>query len=226
MIFKATKQHAQNLATFALIYKSICLTFRSANDGKERSLDSFIAGLVGGYYVFGRKKTAVSQQIVIYVFARVCLAFAALAIQPPGDNTLVGSRYGGRGGMGILKISDDTRARIQRSAWPAFASLSWAFVMWLFKYEHLVFMNEKQADDSRWYPDMLQSSLASSMKYMYVWHFLLHLSLRLFPRSGLGLAIFMPFLRSAAFRARVCLSPLIRDEHSCLSLFILTSAPS
>ena len=77
------------MATFALIYKSICLALRSSNNDKERSLDSFVAGLVGGYYVFGRSKSSVNQQIVIYVFARVVLALAALAIQPPGDNSLV-----------------------------------------------------------------------------------------------------------------------------------------
>lgn len=118
-------------------------------------MDSFIAGLLGGYYVFGTSKSSVNQQIVIYVFARVILALAKLSIQPPGDNALVGSRYGGRGGMGVIKLSDETREAIRRNAWPVFASVSWAGVMWLF----------------RWYPEMLQPSLKSSMTYMYVGSF-------------------------------------------------------
>lgn len=115
-------------------------------------MDSFVAGLLGGYYVFGTSKSSVNQQIVIYVFARVILALAKLSIQPPGDNALIGAQYGGRGGMGVIKMNDETRERIRRAAWPVFASVSWASVMWLF----------------RWYPEMLQPSLKSSMTYMFV----------------------------------------------------------
>lgn len=152
-IYKATRQHAQNLAIFALIYKSTTLALKNAH-GKEASAHPAIAGLLGGYYVFGNSKSSVNQQIVIYVFARVVLALAALAVQPPGDNALVGSKYGNRGGSGFLSnalgLSNETRERIRRSAWPAFAGLSWAGVMWMF----------------RWYPEMLQPSLRSSMTYM------------------------------------------------------------
>lgn len=153
-IFKATKLHARNLAVFALIYKSTLLALKSIQ-GKEKSADPFLAGLLGGWYVFGRYKSSVSQQIVIYIFARVVLATAQLAFQPPGDNTLVGARYGGRGGSGFLAnalgLSEEAREKIRKGAWPVFASLSWASVMWLF----------------RWYPDMLQPSLKSSMVYIY-----------------------------------------------------------
>ncbi|KAF2157484.1 peroxisomal membrane protein 4 [Myriangium duriaei CBS 260.36] len=151
-ILRATRQHAQNLATFALIYKSICLLLRQAHPhGKERSGDSFVAGLVGGYYVFGTSQSSVNQQIVIYIFARVILGLAKLSIQPPSDNVLIGSRYGGRGGMGVIKLSSETRDMLRNKTWPVFASLSWASVMWLF----------------RWYPDTLQASMRSSMTYIY-----------------------------------------------------------
>ena len=49
-------------------------------------------------------------------------------------------------------VSSDARAKISDNAWPVFASLSWAFVMYLF----------------RWYPETVVSSLRHSMKYMYV----------------------------------------------------------
>ena len=62
MIFKATKQHATNLAKFVTIYKSLLLLQRRANGGKERSADSFLAGLIGGYIVFG-ERTAINEQV-------------------------------------------------------------------------------------------------------------------------------------------------------------------
>ena len=159
LVFKATKLHARNLALFAFIYKATLLSLRSAQGGKQRSSHPFVAGLLGGYYVFGRHKSSVSQQIVIYVFSRVVLAAAALAFQSPGDNALVGSKYGGRGGNGFLAdalgLSVETREKVRKNAWPAFASLSWACVMWMHE----------------WYPNMLQSSLESSMVYMFVFPF-------------------------------------------------------
>lgn len=47
-------------------------------------------------------------------------------------------------------ITPESRSEIQKHAWPVFASLSWAFVMYIF----------------RWYPETLMSSLRSSMVYM------------------------------------------------------------
>lgn len=105
--------------------------------------DSFLAGLLGGYVVFGQRSVrsgripSVNQQIVIYVFARVALALARLAVQP---------------GHGLPVVSEPARsAAIRRRAWPVFASLSWAAVMHLF----------------RWHAAELQPSLRSSMTYIY-----------------------------------------------------------
>lgn len=145
MILKATRQHSRNLATFAVIYKSSLLALRHLsplNSGKEGRYDTFLAGLIGGYAVFGRGKGAqssVNQQISIYVFARVVLALAKLSVQPSGPL-----------GKPLLP---DGGGKITKNAWPVFASLSWAFVMYLY----------------RWHPDTIQPSLRSSMKYMYVY---------------------------------------------------------
>ena len=104
---------------------------------KELSWHTFAAGLTGGYYVFGRGiQSSVNQQIVIYVFARVMLALAKLLIKKRNE-----------GGLGIGWVA---REKIQINAWPVFASFSWAFVMWIF----------------RWHPETIQSSLKSSMTYM------------------------------------------------------------
>lgn len=149
LILRATRQHARNLATFAFLYKAILLILRQtdpetsgglvkSSGHKEPSYHTFLAGLLGGYYVFGRGiQSSVNQQIVIYVFARVVLGVAKLAVQPKKD-----------GGWGLAGYQ--TREQIGRGAWPVFAACSWGGVMWLF----------------RWYPEVLQSSLRGSMTYM------------------------------------------------------------
>lgn len=152
-VYKATRQHARNLGLFALTYKASMLFLRNTSPtGKERHYDSFLAGLIGGYTVFGRTiHNSVSQQIVIYVAARVCLALAKLAVQPRhvgGGGAGVGVPGGG-GGMQLFGDGELRRAMI-RNGWPVFASLSWAMVMYIF----------------RWHPESVQSSLRSSMSYM------------------------------------------------------------
>jgi len=99
--------------------------------------------MLGGYLVFGQRSrrsgkiSSVNQQIVIYVFARVVLALARMAVKP---------------GYGLPGLSEPHRsAAISHYAWPLFASFSWAAVMHLFKH-HAV---------------ELQPSLRSSMTYIY-----------------------------------------------------------
>ncbi|RPB24778.1 peroxisomal membrane protein 24 [Terfezia boudieri ATCC MYA-4762] len=159
-ILTATKQHALNLASFVTIYKSTLYllnylhsrgimqllppcTFLTAKT--EPKYHSLIAGLLGGYLIFGRSINnptahAVNQQIVLYVFARVVMALAKLAVAPPsaGRNQLLSSTVVGKD--------------VGQVAWPVFASLSWGAVMYLF----------------RWHPETIQPSLRSSMKYLYV----------------------------------------------------------
>src|SRR5260370_7211272 len=73
LIFRATRTHATNLAKYATVYKLMMLALKHiGNDpGKEGPFDTFIAGLVGGYLVFGRRSkrgnvSSVSKQIVIF----------------------------------------------------------------------------------------------------------------------------------------------------------------
>ncbi|KAH7408236.1 Tim17/Tim22/Tim23/Pmp24 family-domain-containing protein [Phaeosphaeria sp. MPI-PUGE-AT-0046c] len=155
LVYKATRQHARNLGLFALVYKSAMIFLRHTSPtGKERHYDSFIAGLLGGYTVFGRTiHNSVSQQIVIYVFARVCLALAKLAVQQR-HLTSTGAVVGAQGAGGGFELFGDGELRraMVRNGWPAFASVSWAMVMYIF----------------RWHPESVQSSLRSSMSYIYV----------------------------------------------------------
>lgn len=61
-ILTATKNHSLNLMKFASLYKSLMIVMRRTNSGKERSLDSFVAGVVGGWIVFG-ERTTVNEQV-------------------------------------------------------------------------------------------------------------------------------------------------------------------
>ncbi|KAH7171059.1 Tim17/Tim22/Tim23/Pmp24 family-domain-containing protein [Dactylonectria macrodidyma] len=145
LVLRATRHHASNLARFAVIYKltMLALKYFGSTPGKEGAYDSFFGGLVGGYFVFGGRSkrsgkiSSVNQQIVIYVFARVVLALARIAVKP---------------GVGFPGVSSEPlNSKINYYAWPAFASLSWAMVMLVFRY----------------HPEELQSSLRNSMTYIY-----------------------------------------------------------
>lgn len=61
-ILRATKQHALNLGMFATIYKSLMIVQKKMNGGKEANLHPFIAGIIGGYYVFG-ENNGINQQV-------------------------------------------------------------------------------------------------------------------------------------------------------------------
>jgi hypothetical protein len=80
--------------------------------------------------------SSVSQQSVIYIFARVVLGLAKLSVEP------------GTGIVTNVQLSN----KIKDNAWPVFAAMSWGAVMYVF----------------RWHPESLQSSLRSSMSYIYV----------------------------------------------------------
>ena len=107
---------------FAFLYKLVVLALKPlpravVNGEKAGSLDTFIAGLVAGYYVFGRGiQSSVNQQIVVYVFGRVVLALAKLVLQ-----------------QGAL-VSEDYRPLVRSNAWPIFAAVNWGLVMWLFRW--------------------------------------------------------------------------------------------
>jgi peroxisomal membrane protein 4 len=76
-ILKATWQHSRNLGVFVPIYKSILLILKQFK--QEHPMDSFLAGLVGGWIVFG-EDTPINQQIVMYLFSRVSIGIARLAV--------------------------------------------------------------------------------------------------------------------------------------------------
>ncbi|TEB26388.1 peroxisomal protein [Coprinellus micaceus] len=97
------------------IYKSLLLLQKKMNKGKERSLDTFIAGLIGGYVVFG-ERNAVNEQIVLYVVSRVPTA----GYKTAPDSALASSA--------VKPLPPNSKY------FTVFAALSWGAVMWLFRH--------------------------------------------------------------------------------------------
>jgi len=116
LIFQASKQHGINLAKFVSLYKTFLLIQKKANGGKQKESDSFFAGLLGGYLVFG-ERTAINEQIVLYVVSRVVASFIPRALSPHTATD------------GVVKpIPPDSRY------FTVFAALSWGAVMYLFNH--------------------------------------------------------------------------------------------
>ncbi|KXN83570.1 Peroxisomal membrane protein 4 [Leucoagaricus sp. SymC.cos] len=139
VIFKATKQHALNLAKFVALYKTFLLIQKKTNSGKTRSSDTFIAGLLGGYLIFG-ERNAVNEQIVLYVVSRVISSFIPRASSP--YNTTPQSSLAG---STVKPIPPDSRY------FSLFAALAWGSVMWLFQNKG----------------ETIQPGMFNSMKYLY-----------------------------------------------------------
>lgn len=119
-IVRATLRHATTLAKFVFIYKSMLLA-QALVAGRRRDaalgsaaaatgLETFVAGTVGGYLVFGRNGTPVTEQIVLYLISRVLVG---------------GARHVTAGSA----LSDP---EVKSRAWSATAALAWGLVMYLF----------------------------------------------------------------------------------------------
>lgn len=98
-------------------------------------------------------------------------------------------------------ITPKARENISEAAWPCFASLSWAVVMYIF----------------RWHPEVIQNSLRSSMTYMYVSAYL-RLTLRYMLRLKLTRTIDMWTLIPSILSIH-CLFEISKEDqqrHHCI----------
>ncbi|CAJ0875338.1 10896_t:CDS:2 [Entrophospora sp. SA101] len=139
LIFKATKQHSKNLAFFVTTYKTM-MYLQKLIVGKEQNGHSFIAGLIGGYLVFGENNN-VNQQIVLYVFARIMIGLAKLPVSH--------------------KVMNEPN-----NSFPIFAALVWGTVMWLFRHNRDVLQPSLQSSMQYLY---LDSDKWNSLK-TFLWH--------------------------------------------------------
>jgi peroxisomal membrane protein 4 len=103
-LVNATREHAVNLGIFAALFKSTrCILMNTFNMHKGRA--SFLAGLIVGYLVWGRRKSAINYQIVLYLLSRNL--------------------------TGLINQQVEAGNIPNLDAYPAFAALTWAVVMGL-----------------------------------------------------------------------------------------------
>eukprot|EP01012_Entosiphon_sulcatum_P050139 TRINITY_DN68911_c0_g1_i1.p1 TRINITY_DN68911_c0_g1~~TRINITY_DN68911_c0_g1_i1.p1 ORF type:complete len:199 (-),score=23.94 TRINITY_DN68911_c0_g1_i1:14-610(-) len=107
-IISATKQHAQNLGSFVLLFKAILYLLQFI-EGKQSSSHAFLAGVIGGAVVFG-SDNPVNMQINLYLLSRIILAGARIGVEKTG-------------------------ASPPKQSFRIFAALVWGIVMWQF-YSH------------------------------------------------------------------------------------------
>ncbi|KAJ1964425.1 hypothetical protein GGI12_001442 [Dipsacomyces acuminosporus] len=140
-ILKATKAHARGLAFFVTTYKVLMLLQRSLSpSGKNTDLHTFIAGFVGGYFVFG-EKTSVNQQIVLYLFSRIAMGLVNTAMK-----------------AGSIEAPPKSFA--------FFAAICWGIVMVLFRRDKTVLQDSLKNSMTYLYED---SNHWTSLKTL-LWH--------------------------------------------------------
>jgi hypothetical protein len=169
---------------FVTIYKTLMVIQRRLR-GKESSLDAFVAGVIGGWIVFG-KNDNINMQVrpKIGCFAADCpdrheniyqdfssfffsfledrkadgfpfFVFSpwplCLDFLPPPSTQIVLYLFS-RISMGLAQLAVK-KGMIPNppNSFPVFAAVVWGIVMWLFRHER----------------DTLQGSLQASMQYLY-----------------------------------------------------------
>ncbi|KAH8914208.1 peroxisomal membrane protein 4 [Atractiella rhizophila] len=144
-VFQATKTHSLNLGKFVALYKTFLVLQKYLNRGKERKADSFWAGLLGGWIVFG-DRNAINEQIVLYVASRVIVSFfprdhptTFSAPQPRPTNPLA------------VQPPPPRYVPLNKRTFEIYAALAWGLVMWLFEHRR----------------ESVQGGMASSMQYLY-----------------------------------------------------------
>ncbi|WFC96587.1 hypothetical protein MBRA1_003248 [Malassezia brasiliensis] len=112
-ILTATRQHAVRLGSYVAIYKTVLAILRDLSpSGKQDPNHSFIAGLIGGWYMFG-ERTPINEQIVLYCVGR-CIASLLPRAKVPSD------------------YPANKVIPIDNNAHQIFAAITWGTVMWLF----------------------------------------------------------------------------------------------
>ncbi|KAL1411578.1 hypothetical protein Q8F55_002542 [Vanrija albida] len=157
-ILTATRTHALSLAKFVTIYKVLLLVQKKMNGGKERDLDTFIAGGLGGWWVFG-ERTPINEQIVLYIMSR-----ALITLVPRLYNTSPNPPKYPFSPLPHPLPGLTTPEANPRPIPPAnqpfalIAALSWAGVMYMFRHRG----------------ERLQPGIVNSMRYLYhdseSWH--------------------------------------------------------
>ncbi|KAK6202361.1 Tim17/Tim22/Tim23/Pmp24 family-domain-containing protein [Scheffersomyces amazonensis] len=160
-VLKATKNHAEVLAAFAMIYKiavKLLIQPTLLGPGNTR-LAKFIGGAFGAWIVYSQHfpyfHPGITHQITLYCYSRVSLAVGKILL----DYYLQSRQPMFRNSKGDVLLFNDLTSKQQLKlknaiygrSWKYFAVLVWALVMFIYDYQ----------------PQYLQSSLRHSMAYIY-----------------------------------------------------------
>ncbi|ODV80584.1 peroxisomal membrane protein 4 [Suhomyces tanzawaensis NRRL Y-17324] len=160
-VLEATKNHAEVLASFAIIYKACCKIFahEALLGPKNLPLIKFVAGSIGSWIVYSQHfdlfHSGITHQITLYCFSRVMIACGKMLL----DQYLSCAQPKFRNYAGDAILYKDLTANQQKKlkssvynkSWKYFAILTWGLVMLIYDIQ----------------PQYLQSSLRHSMAYIY-----------------------------------------------------------
>ena len=68
--YRAAKEHGLNLGGFVLLFKLLRCQLQN-KVGLQKNIASFISGGVAGALVWGRDRTAINYQVVLYLLSRI-----------------------------------------------------------------------------------------------------------------------------------------------------------
>lgn len=160
-VLSATKNHAEVLAVFAIIYKlALKLLQLPGFLGPKRALmNKFLSGAFGAWIVYSQHfnffHPGITHQVTLYCFSRVMLAMGKILLDKylecfqPKFHRATGETIVFRD----LSNSQQKKLRnsIYNKSWKYFAVITWGLVMLIYDYQ----------------PQYLQSSLRHSMAYIY-----------------------------------------------------------
>jgi peroxisomal membrane protein 4 len=160
-VYRATKQHSLNLARFVTIYKTALLLQKTLAGGKERKFDTFFAGLIGGWAVFGERNAVNEQvrrlsrssssratsraqsgltvilawdQIVLYVVSRVITSFLPRATPPVPAAKAATTPKTAPDGFPLPPGYPYPKSRPPHpKVFELYAAVAWGLVMYLFR---------------------------------------------------------------------------------------------
>ncbi|KAK6461516.1 Tim17/Tim22/Tim23/Pmp24 family-domain-containing protein [Scheffersomyces coipomensis] len=160
-VLSATKNHAEVLASFAIIYKLaiVILSHELFLGSSKLKLAKFFGGAIGAWVVYSQHfsyfNSGITHQITLYCFSRVLIAVGKILV----DQYLQSAQPKFRTVGGNILVFDELtnkqqhklKTSIYNKSWKYFAVLTWALVMFIYDYQ----------------PQYLQSSLRHSMAYIY-----------------------------------------------------------
>lgn len=157
-VLTATKNHAEVLAAFAVLYKFLCkvLVHESLLGPKNARLIKFLSGAIGAWVVYSQHfdyfHPGITHQVTLYCFSRVLIALGKIFLDQYLDCAQPSFSEQNTQFRDLSVVQQKkVRLAIYNTSWKYFAVATWGLVMFIYDYQ----------------PEYLQSSLRHSMTYIY-----------------------------------------------------------